>query len=204
MNNNIIEYYDFIIDDGNDPVLDTPELKKYMDKWDGNTFINLLELNKNKSILEIGCGTGRLAVRVAPFVKSFCGIDISPKTIEIAKTHLPFLNTELICADFLTYKFDKTFDVIYSSLTFMHFENKEYAINKVSKLLNSGGRFVLSIDKNKNDIIDYGVRKIKIFPDDLDIVCNILSKNNVGLIDIVETEFAFLIVSEKNSRIDCD
>ena len=41
-----------------------------------------------------------------------------------------------MCDDFLTYDFNEKFDVIYSSLTFMHIENKQEAINKVSSLLN--------------------------------------------------------------------
>ena len=126
----LISHYNHLIDDGQDPVKDPPELQAYMDKWDGETFIKLLALNKTKNTLEIGCGTGRLAVRVAPHVRFFCGVDISSKTIEIAKSHLQNYNAELICDDFLTHSFTKKFDLIYSSLTFMHFENKYKVIEK--------------------------------------------------------------------------
>ena len=152
----VIKYYDFLIDDGNDPVLDAIELRQYMDKWDGQVFIDLLELNLSKSVLEIGVGTGRLAVKVAPKVKSFCGIDISPKTVERAKQHLSQTNAKLVCGDFLTYEFSETFDTVYSSLTFMHLKNKEQAIKNVYKLLKGKGKFILSIDKNQGKVIDYG------------------------------------------------
>ena len=59
-----------------------------MDKWDGKAFIDKMELDKDKSVLEIGVGTGRLAVRVAPLCGKFYGVDISPKTIERAKENL--------------------------------------------------------------------------------------------------------------------
>ena len=68
----IREHYDLLIDEGNDPVLDPPELKEYMNGWDGDLFIDLMELAKNKTVLEIGCGTGRIAVKVAPKVRAFC------------------------------------------------------------------------------------------------------------------------------------
>ena len=162
----IIQHYDKLIDENNDPVHDPKPLRDYMDKWDGLTFVDQLQLNNEKTVLEIGVGTGRLGVRVAPLCKSFCGIDISPKTIERAKENLSsFRNLKLLCGDFLTHGFDESFDVIYSSLTFMHIENKQEAINKVAMILNNGGRFVLSIDKNPSTVIDTGTNKITIYPD---------------------------------------
>lgn len=119
MNNAIASHYDILIDENNDPVHDPEPLKEYMDKWDGLAFINKMELNADKSVLEIGVGTGRLAVRVAPLCKKFCGIDISPKTIDRAKENLSsFENVELICGDFLEYSFGIQFNVIYSCEAF--------------------------------------------------------------------------------------
>ena len=93
--------------------------------------------------------TGRPAVRTAPKCGKFCGIDLSPKTAERAKENLAGLpNVRLVCGDFLTYAFCETFDVIYSSLTFMHIKDKQAALYKAAALLNGGGRFVLSIDKS--------------------------------------------------------
>ena len=112
MNEDIILHYDSLIDEGQDPVCDPPMLQDYMNKWDGDAFISLLELNKADSALEIGCGTGRLAVRVAPKVSSFCGIDVSPKTVKIAASHLQKYNAKLICGDFLDYSFTERFDLI--------------------------------------------------------------------------------------------
>ena len=78
---NVIEHYDRLIDEENDPVRDVPALKAYMDRWDGADFLDAMELSKSKRVLEIGVGTGRLAVRVIPACREFVGIDLSPKTI---------------------------------------------------------------------------------------------------------------------------
>ena len=103
-----------------------------------------MNLSKAKSVLEIGVGTGRIALRTAPCCAKFVGIDISPKTIARAKSNLSSLdNCQLICDDFLNYAFSNKFDVIYSSLTFMHIEEKQKAIIKVFQLLNKNGLFVL-------------------------------------------------------------
>ena len=67
----VIKHYDLLIDENNDPVHDPKPLRDYMDKWDGQVFIDSLKLDKSKSVLEIGVGTGRLAVRVALKCREF-------------------------------------------------------------------------------------------------------------------------------------
>ena len=117
MKSDVINHYDSLIDDNNDPVFDPQPLKEYMDKWDGKAFLDALALDGTKSVLEIGVGTGRLALKVAPQCKEFFGIDISPKTIQRAKNNLQDLdNVTLIHGDIEDYSFDRGFDVVYSSL----------------------------------------------------------------------------------------
>ena len=196
--NDVISHYDLLIDENNDPVYDAEPLKSYMNKWDGQQFIDSLQLSKEKSVLEIGVGTGRLAVRVAPECRKFFGIDISPKTIQRAKENLKgHSNVTLICDDFMSYHSVRKFDVIYSSLTFMHIKNKQAAINKVKSLLNSGGRFVLSIDKNQSDTIDCGTRKIKIYPDRKEDIMRYINRSGMRLIKVFETDFAYVFVTER-------
>ena len=141
-------HYDLLIEENNDPVQDPPELRRYMDQWDGELFLEALALDGTQSVLEIGVGTGRLALRTAPMSRRFIGIDLSPKTIVRAGENLAsFGNVTLLCGDFLTTAFHDTYDVIYSSLTFMHVAQKEIAIAKLASLLVPGGRMVLSLDK---------------------------------------------------------
>lgn len=195
---NAVFHYNTLIDENNDPVHDPAPLREYMDQWDGQEFINKMGLNSGKTVLEIGVGTGRLALRVAPLCGEFCGIDISPKTIERAKENLAELkNTSLVCGDFLTYEFGCSFDVIYSSLTFMHIEEKQEATNKVARLLNGGGRFVLSIDKNQSDSIDLGTRKIKLYPDVPEKIAGYIVDAGLTIIEQYETAFATVLVGEK-------
>ena len=151
----VIEHYNKLIDENNDPARDPKPLRDYMDKWDGDKFIESMQLDKSKSVLEIGIGTGRLAIKVAPNCKSLYGIDISEKTIVRAVENLSmYQNIKLICDDFMSCEFEAQFDVIYSSLTFMHIQDKLSAIQKIATLLTNNGLFVLSIDKNQNEYID--------------------------------------------------
>ena len=191
-------HYDMLIDEGNDPVYDSELLKNYMDRWDGDVFIQNMQLTTDKTVLEIGIGTGRLALKVAPKCKTLYGIDISPKTIKRSKDNLKeYKNISLICDDFMIHNFDKKFDVIYSSLTFMHIEDKQRAINKVASLLNNAGIFVLSIDKNQSDYIDMITRKIKIFPDTPDKTSEYIVLSGLSIIHKYETEIGIIFVTKK-------
>ena len=194
----VIDHYDKLIDENNDPIRDPKPLRDYMDKWDGERFIESMGLDKTKSVLEMGVGTGRIAIKVAPLCRRFIGIDISPKTILRAKENLcSNHNIELICDDFASFVFNDHFDVIYSSLTFMHIENKAGVIEKISSLLRKDGIFVISIDKNQSDFIDMGTRKIRIYPDNPTDISEFISKANLNLIDKFETEHAYIMVSQK-------
>ena len=62
----VTRHYDLLIDENNDPFNDPPVLQAYMDRWDGQPFIDLMALRQDNTVLEIGIGTGRLARKVAP------------------------------------------------------------------------------------------------------------------------------------------
>ncbi|MCM1308020.1 MAG: class I SAM-dependent methyltransferase [Butyrivibrio sp.] len=195
---NVILHYDSLIEENNDPIHDPEPLQDYMNKWDGQIFIDEMELDKRKSVLEIGVGTGRLALRVAPLCGQFFGIEISPKTIERAKENLSGqTNVILHCGDFLNSEISETFDVIYSSLTFMHIKEKQKAINKVTYLLKGDGRLVLSIDKNQETFIDVGSRKIAVFPDTPAETKKYITNSGLQLIECLETEYAYIFVANK-------
>ena len=85
---NVVMHYDMLVDEENDPFRDPTALQEYMNRWDGQVFLDFMQLNKTKNVLEIGVGTGRIATKVAPHCLQFTGIDISSKTIERARINL--------------------------------------------------------------------------------------------------------------------
>ena len=195
----IISHYDLLIDEGNDPVHDADEMREYMDKWDGQAFVDAMKLSKDKDVLEIGVGTGRLAIRIAPCCSNFTGVDISPKTVETAKSNLSkFENVTIICDDFIGADFGNAqFDVIYSSLTFMHISDKLSAMKKVSELLKTGGIFVLSIDKKQDETIDFGTRIITLYPDTPENIQMYTEATGLMVESVFETEFANVLVIKR-------
>ncbi|MHB1153294.1 MAG: methyltransferase domain-containing protein [Eubacteriales bacterium] len=195
---NTISHYEALIDENNDPVHDPEPLRAYMDEWDGQAFIDELQCSSEKDVFEIGVGTGRLAVKAASNCREFYGIDLSPKTIKKAEENLAeYTNIHLICNDFMTYSFHMRFDIIYSSLTFMHIKDKKAAIHKAADLLNSGGRFVLSIDKNQQTKLDFNNRRVEIFPDTPEEITVLFAKAGLIMENRIETEFAYIFAARK-------
>lgn len=195
---NVVKHYNCLIDENNDPVYDPTPLREYMDKWDGQIFIDKMKLDKSKNVLEIGVGTGRLAIKVVPLCHTFLGIDISPKTIARAKSNLSeYLNATLICGDFMTCRFDSVFDVIYSSLTFMHIKEKQKCFDRIYSLLHPNGRLVLSIDKNQDEYIACGNRRLKIYPDNPTETKDFIARSGLTLLDCIETDLAYIFVCRK-------
>ena len=191
-------HYDLLIKENNDPFRDPPALRKYMESWDGQVFLDLLELNPSKKVLEIGVGTGRIAEKIAGCCRHLTGIDISPKTVERARENLRLCpNITLICDDFISHPFRETFDIIYSTLTMMHFQDKPLVIDKISALLNDSGLVCLSIDKNQNEWIDFGNRRIRVYPDTPEKIAALAEQASLKVKKVVEIENAHIVVLVK-------
>ena len=196
--NEVERHYDLLIDEGNDPVLDPPELSAYMDGWDGEAFLNTLALTGVEDVLEIGVGTGRLALRVAGRCRTFTGLDISEKSIARAAAHLAaYPHARLIRADFMAWETQARFDVIYASLTFMHLEDKAAAVRRVAAMLRPGGRAVISLDKDQSGVIDYGTRCLPVWPDDPEAMAAHLHAAGLRVLPAQELQFAFILTAVK-------
>ena len=199
--NDVVRHYDLLVEDGNDPVLDPPELAAYMDGWDGACFMDALGLDGTKDVLEIGVGTGRLALRTAPRCRRFTGIDISPKSIARAGMHLADLpQVSLLCADFMHWQTAQCFDVVYSSLTFLHLKDKRGAAKRVAALLKPGGRAVISLDKSREPVLEYGTRSLSVYPDDPAELSIYLTAAGLTVLPVQGTDFAYILTATKGEN----
>lgn len=195
-----LRHYEALIEEGNDPVCDPPELQAYMDQWDGETFLSALALAGWESVLEIGVGTGRLALRIAPQCGALTGIDLSPSTIEKACEHLTGQdNVNLLCGDFMAYVFKEKYDLICSSLTFMHLPDKQGAAGKIASLLKPDGRVVISIDKDQSGVIDYGSRQVQVYPDTPEALESAFRNAGLTIGERKETPFAWIVTARLQS-----
>ena len=101
---------------------------------------NLKKLN----ILDVGCGGGLLSEEFAKKGAKVTGIDISDKSIEIAKNHTLKSNLKIDykkgSAEHIPEN-DNTFDVVICADCLEHVENLDKVIKEVSRVLKSDGLF---------------------------------------------------------------
>jgi len=120
-----------------------------------DTVVAYCELEKNHytSVLDIGTGTGNLAVRFLERGLQVVGIDPSPDMWKISAAKYPAI--KVMTGDFLKYpRALKPADLIVSTYAFHHLTEKEKtkAIPRMKKLLKPGGRIVLADFMFKNAV----------------------------------------------------
>ena len=100
-----------------------------------------------KKVLEIGCGIGIAAHSFIEKGAIYKGIDLSNKSIEIAKQRLKIFNLkgEIKEADIECYKDNEKYDLVYSFGVLHHTENIHKAIKNIYGLLKNGGEFKLML-----------------------------------------------------------
>ncbi len=114
-----------------------------MHLWIGN------DLVENKIMLDVGCGPGFWcrAVSVMPNV-SYYGIDISPKTVELAKQSAIIFDTSCNInvgnAESIYFP-DNTFDHVISEGVIHHTMNTELAAKEIVRVLKVGGTATFSV-----------------------------------------------------------
>jgi ubiquinone/menaquinone biosynthesis C-methylase UbiE len=115
--------------------------------------LSLAHLSEGESVLDIGCGTGTLAIAAKRYVGSkgyVCGIDAGPEMIaranKKAKKAGPEVDFRNAMAESLPFP-DGHFDVVLSTLMLHHLPGKlrNQCAAEVRRILKPGGRF-LAID----------------------------------------------------------
>ena len=108
-----------------------------------------LDLPNNESILDVGCGDGKIT---ADFAASFplskvVGIDSSPEMIAYATKKYPtrqYPNLSFSCVDARTINFDQEFDLIFSNATLHWVDNHQAFLEGANLALKEGGRLIIS------------------------------------------------------------
>jgi SAM-dependent methyltransferase len=99
-----------------------------------------------KRVLDAGCGSGVLSLKLSDHADYMVGVDISLSMIRLAKGHQARLkkkNLEFVVADLQNLPFEEgTFDFVVSDYA-MHDTRMDLVIPALSRLLKPGGRMVI-------------------------------------------------------------
>ena len=102
---------------------------------------------KNKSVLDLGCGSGRLSLFAAKYSKSVLGIDYIPSAIKFSKKFAELCKIKNV--DFKTKDLDsfdgEKFDVMFMSEVLQHVDNPSKTLRHCYKILKKNGLLIVNI-----------------------------------------------------------
>ncbi len=126
---------------------DSPELARTYDRISdsqleaGQRLVERLALTPGERVLDIGCGTGRLAEWIAGRIgPNVVGIDPLPERIALARARAPALRFEVGRAEQLGEFPDAGFDAVCLSAVLHWVEDKARALGEIARVLRPGGR----------------------------------------------------------------
>ena len=143
---------------------DTPELAERYDRISdsqfekGSLLLEKMGLRKGDMVLDVGCGTGRLALHASGIVgtsgKVF-GLDPSPPRVRIAEDKLKDLALDNVRfmkgqGEDLCLFSDNIFDYVYYSSVFHWIEDKRTALKEAYRVLKPGGKVGMTTGDRDN------------------------------------------------------
>ena len=129
----------------------------------------LLPMEKDKSILDLGCGTGlelEELFQMNPYAK-VTGIDLTEAMLEMLKAKFPDKDITTVCGSYFEVPFgEEVFDAAVSVESLHHFtkEQKIPLYKKLNKALKPGGYFILTdyFAESEEEEVFYGQELLRI------------------------------------------
>lgn len=107
-----------------------------------------LGIERGSSVLDAGCGTGILLPYLLEAVGdegSVCALDVAEEMLKTARAKLQRPNLQYLHADIVAMPFlEESFDLVICHNCFPHVADKEGAIGEMYRVLQAGGRVVIS------------------------------------------------------------
>lgn len=114
----------------------------------GRGLLNELDLKPGQTILDLGCGTGKLSGDLAAQGAEVIGVDASPEMVEHAKACNPQLSFSVADAACLPY--ENFFDIIFSNAVFHWIADQNALLDSVFNALKPGGILLCEFGGERN------------------------------------------------------
>ena len=107
----------------------------------------LREVEGARKVLDIGCGEGQIARRLAAAdaTRRVVGVDPTPRQIEVARERGGDVEYRIASVASLPFA-DAEFDTVVTCLVFEHVDDLEGAVREVARVLAPGGRFIFLLN----------------------------------------------------------
>jgi SAM-dependent methyltransferase len=134
-------------------------------------------------ILELGCGTGRVALHLARRGYEVIGLDRDPELIHALRKRAGDLPVQTVCADALGFELDRQVPVVLAPMQFMHLmgsqEERLQCLRQVREVLQPGGVLAAALLDKLPSVPEGGLPPL---PDVREVDGWIYSSQPVGLV----------------------
>lgn len=119
--------------------------ESYLNSFEKGKVFELLSEVKDKKVLDIGAGTGRLSLEFAKRGAHVTALDISEAMLEVLKRKDATKKIVTVVADAEDLPFDTgLFDIVVSAFLIVHLKNPERFFDEVYRVLKDDGIFVVT------------------------------------------------------------
>lgn len=115
----------------------------YLNSFEKGQALPLLGDIKNKKILDVGAGTGRLSLELSKMGADVVALDISPEMLKILKRKNFRIQTVVGDVENLPFPND-SFDVVTAAFLIVHLKNPERFFDEAYRVLKDGGKLLVS------------------------------------------------------------
>jgi SAM-dependent methyltransferase len=162
----------------------------------------------SKTILDLGCGTGRHDTLLAQKGYTLHGVDMSEEMLAVAHTNLSASISNLIFTqgDIRTIRLNKQFDVVTSLFHVISYqtanEDLESAFATVKSHLKPGGLFIFDCWYGPAVLTDRPVKRVKSLEDDAISVVRTAEPVMHPNENIVDVNYSILIKDKGNGQVE--
>lgn len=126
--------------------------------------INILRIEKESKILDVGCGTGALVKNLISKINSkgvIIGIDSSNTAISIARKYVTQKNVIFIVADAEKIHFNDKFDLVTCQFALFFFPNAIHVLMNIKNFMKEGSILVITVHEENTPYFDIILNTIK-------------------------------------------
>ncbi len=119
------------------------ENENYLNSFEQGELIPLFGALKDKKVLDVGAGTGRLSLPLANRGASVTALDVSPKILELVKKKNSKIVTIVGDAESLPFE-NNIFDIVTAAFLIVHLKNPTRFFDEAYRVLKDGGILVVT------------------------------------------------------------
>ena len=122
---------------------DYDKKEKYLNSFEKGKFLSLLPEVKNKKILDVGAGTGRISLALASSGAQVLALDVSEKILGVLKKKNSKIKTVVGDAENLPFE-ENIFDIVTAAFLVVHLKDPTKFFDEVYRVLKPGGLFLVT------------------------------------------------------------